>query len=200
MKSPYQVMPDLARDEYLQLKADIAKRGVLVPIEFDEDGNVLDGHHRLRVCQELGITDFPTVTRSGMSEQEKMDHARRLNLARRHLTPTQKRRLIAAALRETPMDADSAIAHRLRVAPQTVQSVREDLKLQRTLVRGRDGSVRKERQRTQFPVRIVFSSDVQVEIWEEFVEYIEKKYPDTTFSSGLIRFCVASMVRDEDRD
>ena len=53
----YQVMPDLTADEYAELKADIKTRGVMVPIEFDEQGNPLDGHHRLRICEELGITD-----------------------------------------------------------------------------------------------------------------------------------------------
>ena len=35
----YQVMPDLTADEYAELKADIKARGVMVPIEFDEQGN-----------------------------------------------------------------------------------------------------------------------------------------------------------------
>ena len=55
----YQVMPNLSAEEYAELKADIQLRGVMVPIEFDEKGNVLDGHHRLQICGELGITDYP---------------------------------------------------------------------------------------------------------------------------------------------
>lgn len=41
----YQLLPDLTEEEYEALKADIAERGVMVPIELDEQGNVLDGHH-----------------------------------------------------------------------------------------------------------------------------------------------------------
>ncbi len=44
---PYQYMPRLENDIYEALKADILKRGVLVPIEFDEKGNILDGHNLL---------------------------------------------------------------------------------------------------------------------------------------------------------
>jgi len=32
--------------EFEALKADIAERGVVVPIDIDEDGEILDGHHR----------------------------------------------------------------------------------------------------------------------------------------------------------
>jgi ParB-like chromosome segregation protein Spo0J len=59
----YQVTPDLSPDEYQELKADIAARGVQIAIEYDEDGNVLDGRHRLKACAELGITDFPKANK-----------------------------------------------------------------------------------------------------------------------------------------
>jgi len=49
----YQVMPDLTPIEYEALKADIAERGVLIPVEVDENGQLLDGHHRVRAWQEL---------------------------------------------------------------------------------------------------------------------------------------------------
>ena len=55
----YQVLPSMPPEQFEALKADIAERGVLVPIDVDEDGHILDGHHRYRVCTELGITDFP---------------------------------------------------------------------------------------------------------------------------------------------
>ena len=85
----YQLMPDLSPEDYSALKADIAERGVQVAIEYDEDGNVLDGHHRLRACSELGITQWPRVVRVGMAEEQKINHAINLNLARRQLTREQ---------------------------------------------------------------------------------------------------------------
>ena len=85
----YQVMPNLTGEEYAELKEDIRQRGVMVPIEFDEQGNVLDGHHRLKVCEELGIKEYPRVIRAGLTEEEKRLHARKLNMARRHLTQEQ---------------------------------------------------------------------------------------------------------------
>lgn len=70
--------------EYQRLKADIAKNGVLVPVEYDEEGNVLDGHRRLRACAELGIDDWPSIIRGELTEDEKIEHILALNLGRRH--------------------------------------------------------------------------------------------------------------------
>ena len=55
----FQVMPPLTENEYSELKSDIEQRGVMVPVEYDDQGNVLDGHHRIRACMELGITAWP---------------------------------------------------------------------------------------------------------------------------------------------
>ncbi len=62
-------MPDLSPEEYDELKKDIAERGVMVPVELDEHHNILDGHHRVRICQELGIKDYPKIIRAGMTEE-----------------------------------------------------------------------------------------------------------------------------------
>ena len=123
----YQVMPELTADEYAELKADIAQRGVMIPIEYDEQGNVLDGYHRLKICDELGIKDYPRVIRSGMTESEKLTHARKLNIARRHLTSEQKRGLIREQLKETPEQSDRQIAKSLGVHHTTVSTQRRDL-------------------------------------------------------------------------
>jgi N6-adenosine-specific RNA methylase IME4/ParB-like chromosome segregation protein Spo0J len=85
----YQLLPALGDDDYGRLRADIAERGVMVPIEVDEDGRILDGHHRQRIATELGV-DCPQVVRRGMAEHEKRLHAVSLNLSRRHLTDAQK--------------------------------------------------------------------------------------------------------------
>jgi transcriptional regulator with XRE-family HTH domain len=93
----YQVMPPLSAEENAALKADIAARGVQVPVEYDDEGNILDGFHRVQICQELGI-DCPKVVRRGLTDAEKRAHAWALNLTRRHLSKAQKR-TIAKTLR-----------------------------------------------------------------------------------------------------
>ena len=125
----YQVMPELTAEEYAELKADIEQRGVMVPIEYDELGNVLDGYHRLKICGELGIKDFPKVIRAGMTEAEKLTHARKLNIARRHLTREQKRGLIREELLKNWSRSDRQIAQDFGVSHSTVQDIREGMKL-----------------------------------------------------------------------
>ncbi|MDA2928500.1 ParB N-terminal domain-containing protein [Acidobacteria bacterium AH-259-O06] len=72
----YQVLPNMPPEQYDGLKADIAERGVMVPIDITEDGYILDGHHRYGACGELGITDYPLIVRPGLDEQERrLSHA-----------------------------------------------------------------------------------------------------------------------------
>jgi len=95
----YQLLPPLSEREYLALKADIAERGMQVPVELDEHGRVLDGHHRLRAWHELraegvAVVDYPSLIRAGMSEDEKRAYVVALNLYRRHLAAEARADLI----------------------------------------------------------------------------------------------------------
>ena len=49
----YQVMPPLSSEEYQELHDDIKVNGVLEPIHVDEEGVVIDGHHRSKIASEL---------------------------------------------------------------------------------------------------------------------------------------------------
>jgi len=143
----YQVMPPLTDEEYEALKADIAERGVQVPVEYDEEGNILDGYHRVRACLELGITDWPKIVRRGLTDDQKRAHARKLNLNRRHLTQEQKRQLIRDQLKETPYFSDSVIASMVGVTDKTVRREREEAEATSEIPRldrlvGADGKVR----------------------------------------------------------
>lgn len=123
----FQVMPPLSADEYAELKADIAARGVMVPIEYDESGNILDGHHRVKACRELGIKDWPSVVRLGLDVQAKTLHAIKLNCARRHLTTAGKQQAIQKALAAAPEKSDRQLARAIGVSDKTVGAVRKEL-------------------------------------------------------------------------
>lgn len=119
----YQLLPPLSAEEYAALKADIAARGVLVPVEFDEDGAVLDGHHRLAVWEELRaagieVPPYPRVVRTGLSEADKVAHVLALNLARRHLS-REERAATADRLRDQGWK-NTDIAARLGVTTMTL--------------------------------------------------------------------------------
>jgi N6-adenosine-specific RNA methylase IME4/ParB-like chromosome segregation protein Spo0J len=125
--SRYQLLPRLSPEEFAALEASIIQHGVLVPVEYDEDGNIIDGHHRVEICESLGLVDWPRFVRKGLSEADKRQLSRELNVSRRHLTSEQKRQVIADQLRETPSISARAIAARLGVHHSTVQAVRDKL-------------------------------------------------------------------------
>jgi len=140
MSAPiYQVMPNLTIEEYEDLRESIRTHGVLVPIEVDERGDILDGHHRAAACDELGIT-YPTVVREGLDENAKLRHVLTLNLDRRHLTRDQRADLVGR-LRQRGMSL-RAIADVVKVPKSTVA---DDLAPVRTrtpdpeFITGRDG-------------------------------------------------------------
>lgn len=82
------VLLPLPAEQYEALKADIAKHGVFIPVELDEKtGEVLDGHHRIRACEELGLPLPPVLYRNFDSAEERTEHALRLNMLRRQLGP-----------------------------------------------------------------------------------------------------------------
>lgn len=90
----YQLLPCLPDDEYELLKQDIKENGIRVPIDVDEDGVILDGHHRARVAADLGIT-YPQRVVTGLTDQQKRDHALAVNTLRRHLTRDARREHVA---------------------------------------------------------------------------------------------------------
>jgi len=150
MTGQYQLLPDLTPEEYESLKADIAERGVKVPVEYDEQGNILDGHHRVRACKELGIQHWDRIVRKAMTEQEKRQHVRALNLLRRHLNQEQQRQVIASQLKDTPELSDSLTGQQLGVDHKTVASVRAELESTWEIPKlntriGKDGKARPSR-------------------------------------------------------
>ena len=49
------LIPELTREEHESLKESIKQDGLWVPLIVNQDGVLFDGHHRYKVCQELGI-------------------------------------------------------------------------------------------------------------------------------------------------
>ena len=126
-RPPYQVFPDLPPEEFESLKRDIAERGVQVAIEITPEGEILDGHQRLRACRELGIRNYPRRIVSGLDDQGKRHHAIKANCLRRQLTRQQRRDLIAGELRRNPRQSNRLLAELVGVDKNTVQSVRDQL-------------------------------------------------------------------------
>lgn len=119
--TPYQLLPRLTDEEHADLKADIAAAGIRVPIDVDENGTIIDGHHRSWIAGELGIT-CPRRVVAGLTEEQKRQHAIATNVYRRKLSAEQRREMVAR-LRETGMSTRQ-IADVAKVPRSTV---RDDL-------------------------------------------------------------------------
>jgi site-specific DNA-methyltransferase (adenine-specific) len=144
--SPYQILPDLLPQEYEALKASIAERGVDIPIIVDNKGNIIDGFHRQRACDELGIF-CPQEVRQFATEAEKYGLVLRSNCRRRQLNRKQKEKLIEVYLLRDPQIADNSLGDLIGVSKNTVAKVRTHLVATRQIdkfekLRGRDGKER----------------------------------------------------------
>ena len=183
--SDYQLFPDMGTAEYEEMKADIQSRGVMIPVEYDEAGNILDGHHRVKACQELGIKEWPSVVRLGMSEKDKRNHIRKLNLARRHLTGEQRDKVLLD-MRADGMSVRQ-IADETKIPKSTVARIISTVPLGTvelpTVITGKDG---KQRQSTQ-PERKAPEPELPIAV--ESNQAHESNPPTYDGSAAYCKYC-----------
>ena len=148
-----------------------------------------DGYHRVQICEELGIKDFPYLIRRGLTEEEKIAHARRLNLTRRHLSQEQKRELIREQLKETPEKSDRQIAKDLGVSNPWVSKVRKEMEQTGELLMvnssiGADGKERPRQVERKPPAPIYGTNEKQKEAISTILDKA-KEGKEHWFSPGL---------------
>jgi N6-adenosine-specific RNA methylase IME4/ParB-like chromosome segregation protein Spo0J len=85
----------MSEAEYAELRQSIRENGLREPITLHRSGSILDGRHRDRACEELGVP-VRTETFAG-DDSEALAFVLDLNLVRRHLNESQ-RAMIAADL------------------------------------------------------------------------------------------------------
>lgn len=75
---PYQAVPPMSDEKYQRLAEDIKERGVIQPIVTDEEGNILDGHHRAAISKQLDLDESrkPTYVTLGDLEDDRSKLAR----------------------------------------------------------------------------------------------------------------------------
>lgn len=83
------LVPPLTDKEYEGLKLSIEIDGQHCPIILNEEGYILDGHHRFKTCQELGRECRYEVLRFS-SKLKEIEFVRDSNLRRRHLNDFQR--------------------------------------------------------------------------------------------------------------
>lgn len=94
---PFQLFDALPTHIEDALRASIQRFGVLVPITVDQHGNVLDGHHRKRIADQLSVP-YDRLKRWCDDDVERREIAHTLNADRRQLSEEQRRE-VATELR-----------------------------------------------------------------------------------------------------
>jgi ParB-like chromosome segregation protein Spo0J len=90
MKEEYRkLVRPLSEREYEDLKESIVKNGLLVPIIVNTNGEILDGHNRHKICQELNIRAQFVVKRFEDPDMERL-YVIESNLKRRQLTDAER--------------------------------------------------------------------------------------------------------------
>jgi len=117
VNASYQLFDALPAHIEDALRASIERFGVLVPVVKDQHGNIIDGHHRARIADQLGVPYRVDVVQVA-DEDEASEIARTLNADRRQLTEEQ-RRAVAVELRQQGYSY-RAIAGALGVSHVTV--------------------------------------------------------------------------------
>lgn len=83
------LVPVLADTEYETLKESIKQNGMWLPIIANSQGVILDGHHRFKICQELGI-QIRHAVRDFATKTDEIIFVGESNLKRRQLTSLQR--------------------------------------------------------------------------------------------------------------
>ena len=118
------IFPLMEGAEFSDLVSDISEHGLLDPIFLHPDGSILDGRTRYLACIEAEV-EPKFVEWSGDGSEVAFVISR--NIHRRHLSPDQKREVIAALLKVNPKRSNRQIAKEAKVDHKTVGSERSRL-------------------------------------------------------------------------
>ena len=149
----YRFLPPLSASERDALRASIIESKGLRPdgaIIMDENGAVLDGHHRKELAEELGFSVSAQVYQvdgRNATEGEKQAFVYQANIARRNLSPDQTREVLTgmknvAALLHAEGKNQKQIAAQMGVSQGTVSQWIRSIINGNTGLRGRNNSHR----------------------------------------------------------
>jgi hypothetical protein len=110
------LLPEMSWVEYVSTKDDIRRNGIVDPIVVTSDGLLLDGVHRSRIADELGITP-PTLVYVG---SDPLTFVLSKNVFRRHLT-TSQRAMFAAKIRRFANATQEQMARSMGVSKRMVE-------------------------------------------------------------------------------
>jgi ParB-like chromosome segregation protein Spo0J len=141
------LFPPISEDDFNKLVADIKANGLHQHI-VRYQGKILDGNNRYRACSLAGIE--PTFADFTGIDADAQRYVISANIHRRHLSPDQRREIIATMLRADPTKSNRQIGEQAKASHVTVGAVREKLEStgqidQLDSMKGADGKARKRK-------------------------------------------------------
>lgn len=133
-------LPDWDAATEAAVRASVEQFGIVVPVVKDQHGRIIDGHHRVRLADELGIS-YSEQVREVASDEEALALAITLNADRRQVSSRQRREIVASLRREGHSQraiADAVGASRTTIRRDIEAQVGREAHLPETTV-GRDG-------------------------------------------------------------
>jgi ParB-like chromosome segregation protein Spo0J len=118
------IFPPISDEDFGKLAADIKLNGLHQPI-MRYQGKILDGNNRYRACELVKIA--PKFADFNGDDAAARNYVISANIHRRHLSPDQRREIIATLLKAEPTKSDRTIAGTANVDHKTVGAVREQL-------------------------------------------------------------------------
>ena len=164
-------LPAHTQREIRALKADIEAVGLIDPIVADDNGNIIDGRLRARLCDELGIDWHRDCdVRFGLTNFDKVTLRFRFNEFRRsnRMSKDERQKFVSTLIEASPELSDSQIAELARVSRSTVQNDRNELAKsgrlpERTSTVGMDGKRRKLPTKKRYQKKVTVQSSRQYE-------------------------------------
>lgn len=92
-EAPFQLFPTLDPSTESALRESIRRWGVIVPIVVDQHGQIIDGHHRRKIADDLGVP-IEVQTIEVASDDDARALAATLNTDRRHMDIEQRREIV----------------------------------------------------------------------------------------------------------
>jgi hypothetical protein len=141
------LFPPISAGDFDKLAADIKLNGLHQPI-VRYQGKILDGNHRYRACELVKIVPkFADFTGDDAAARNYVISA---NIHRRHLSPDQRREIIATLLKADPAQSNRQLAEQTKTSHHTVGDVRTALEgtgqiAQLQTTTGADGKSRKRK-------------------------------------------------------
>jgi ParB-like chromosome segregation protein Spo0J len=118
------MFPPISEEDFGKLAADIKLHGLRQHIVLYQ-GKILDGNNRYRACSLAGIK--PTFADFTGIDADARNYVISVNIHRRHLSPDQRRDIIATLLKADPTQSNRSVADTAKVDHKTVSTVRAGL-------------------------------------------------------------------------